>query len=79
MHRSPLTPRGEGTQPVKEPPFSRAENGGFFDRLYAEGVAGLLIEEFTGKDMHDPQKAADYFALILESSVPGILKSAAAH
>ena len=47
----------------------------FLAHFYTEGIAGLLIEEFTEKEGHDPEKAADYFTLILEKSLPSVLKS----
>ena len=47
----------------------------FLVHFYTEGIAGLLIDEFTNKEEHDPEKAADYFAAILESTLPSVLKS----
>ena len=43
--------------------------------FYTEAVAGLLIDEFTDKEGHDPKIAADYFALVLENSLPSVLGS----
>ncbi len=51
----------------------------FLVHFYTEAVAGLLIDEFTDKKGHDPQKAADYFSLILENSLPNVIKSAASN
>ena len=48
----------------------------FLAHFYTEAIAGLLIDEFTDKDGHDPEKAADYFALVLENSLPSVLLSA---
>ena len=45
----------------------------FLSHFYTEAVAGLLIDEFTDKQGHDADKTADYFALILENSLPSIL------
>lgn len=45
----------------------------FLAHFYTEAVAGLLIDEFTDKDGHDPKKAADYFTVILENSLPSVL------
>ena len=48
----------------------------FLAHFYTESVAGLLIDEFTDKEGHDPEKAADYFALVLKNSLPSVLTSA---
>ena len=48
----------------------------FLAHFYTEAVAGLLIDEFTDKEDHDPEKAADYFALVLKNSLPSVLTSA---
>ncbi len=48
----------------------------FLAHFYTGAIAGLLIDEFTEKDGHDPEKAADYFALVLENSLPNVLESA---
>ena len=47
----------------------------FLAHFYTEAIAGLLIDEFTEKEVHDPEKAADYFALVLENSLPSVLAS----
>ncbi len=47
----------------------------FLIHFYTEAIAGLLIDEFTNKEQHDPKIAADYFALILENSLPSVLQS----
>lgn len=47
----------------------------FLAHFYTEAIAGLLIDEFTDKEGHDPEKAADYFALVLENSLPSLLAS----
>lgn len=47
----------------------------FLTHFYTEAIAGLLIDEFTDEKGHDPQKAADYFAIILEKSLLSIMKS----
>jgi probable dihydroxyacetone kinase regulator len=47
----------------------------FLTHFYTEAVAGLLIDEFTNREGHDPGKAADYFALVLENSLQSVLKS----
>lgn len=47
----------------------------FLAHFYTEAVAGLLIDEFKNKDGHDPEKAANYFTLVLENSLPSVLKS----
>lgn len=47
----------------------------FLAHFYTEAIAGLLIDEFTEKEGHDPQKAADYFSLVLENSLPSVLTS----
>ncbi len=48
----------------------------FLAHFYTEAVARLLIDEFTDKEGHDPEKAADYFALVLKNSLPSVLTSA---
>ena len=48
----------------------------FLAHFYTEAIAGLLIDEFTDKEGHDPEKAASYFALVLENSLPSVLESA---
>lgn len=45
----------------------------FLAHFYTEAIAGLLIDEFTDKEGHDPEKAVDYFALVLENSLPSVL------
>lgn len=47
----------------------------FLAHFYTEAAAGLLIDEFTDKEGHDPKIAADYFALVLENSLPCVLGS----
>ena len=47
----------------------------FLAHFYTEAAAGLLIDEFTEKEGHDPKIAADYFALVLENSLPSVLGS----
>ncbi len=49
----------------------------FLAHFYTEAIAGLLIDEFTDKEKHDPQKAADYFSLVLERSLPSLLENGA--
>ncbi len=49
----------------------------FLAHLYTEAIAGMLIDEFTAKEVHDPEKVVEYFSLVLKSSLPSILKSAA--
>lgn len=48
----------------------------FLAHFYAEGIAGLLISEFTGRDDHDPECVVDYLSRILKGSLPGILTHA---
>jgi len=47
----------------------------FLAHFYTEAAAGLLIDEFTDKEGHNPKIAADYFALVLENSLPSVLGS----
>lgn len=49
----------------------------FLAHLYTEAIAGLLIDEFTNNEAHDPEKAVEYLSLVLKSSLPSVLKSAA--
>ena len=46
----------------------------FLARFYTEAIAGLLIDEFTNKEGHDPRQAAEYFSVILKNSLPSVLK-----
>lgn len=48
----------------------------FLTHFYTEAIAGLLIDEFTDKEGHEPEKAVEYLALILKSSLPDVLMSA---
>ncbi len=48
----------------------------FLAHFYTEAIAGLLVDEFTDKEGHDPEKAANYFALVLKNSLPSVLESA---
>ena len=47
----------------------------FLARFYVEGVAGFLIDEFTGKKEHDPETAVEYLSCILKNSLPSVLES----
>ena len=49
----------------------------FLAHLYTEALAGMLIDEFTNKDGHDPEKVVKYLSLVLKSSLPAILSTAA--
>ena len=49
----------------------------FLAHLYTEALAGMLIDEFTNKDNHDPEKVVKYLSLVLKNSLPGVLASAA--
>lgn len=49
----------------------------FLAQFYTEAIAGLLINEFTNNECHDPSEAVEYFSLILKSSLPHVLMSAA--
>ena len=48
----------------------------FLTHLYTEAIAGLLIDEITSKERHDPEKTVEYFSLLLKSSLPSALASA---
>ncbi len=50
----------------------------FLAHFYTEAIAGMLIDEFTDKDGHNPDKAVEYLSVILKNSLPSVLKSAAA-
>ncbi len=50
----------------------------FLAHLYTEALAGMLIDEFTNKNGHDPEKVVRYLSLIIKSSIPEILMTAAA-
>lgn len=49
----------------------------FLTHLYAEAISGLLVSEFTGKEDHDPEKAVEYFSLVIKNSITSALKGAA--
>ena len=46
--------------------------------VHTEAIAGMLIDKFTDKDGHNPDKAVEYLLVILKNSLPSVLKSAAA-
>lgn len=48
----------------------------FLAHFYTEAVAGILIDEFMGKEEHDPEKVVEYLSLVLKNSLPSILGSA---
>lgn len=50
----------------------------FWAHFYTEAIAGMLIDEFTDKNGHNPDKAVEYLSVILKNSLPSVLKSAAA-
>lgn len=50
----------------------------FLAHFYTEAIAGMLIDEFTDKNGHNPDKAVEYLSVILKNSLPSVLKSAAA-
>ena len=47
----------------------------FLAHFYTEAIAGLLIDEFTDKEGHEPEKAVEYLSMILKSSLPNVLMS----
>lgn len=49
----------------------------FLAHFYTEAIAGMLIDEFTDKNGHNPDKAVEYLSVILKNSLPSVLKSAA--
>ena len=48
----------------------------FITHFFTEAIAGMLIDEFTNKDGHDPDKAVEYLSLVLKNSLPGVLQNA---
>lgn len=48
----------------------------FLSHFYAEAIAGLLIEEFTNKEEHDPERVVEYLSRVLKNSLPSLLQSA---
>ena len=42
-----------------------------------EAIAGMLIDEFTDKNGHNPDKAVEYLSVILKNSLPSVLKNPA--
>lgn len=49
----------------------------FLTHFYTEAAAGLLIDEFTDKEGHEPEQAVEYLSLVLKSSLPDVLLNAA--
>ena len=47
----------------------------FLVHFYTEAIAGILIDEFMGKEDHDPEKVVEYFALVLKHSLPNVLEN----
>lgn len=48
----------------------------FLAHFYTGAIANLMIDEITDKQGHAPEKAVEYFSLILKSSLPEVLKTA---
>lgn len=48
----------------------------FLTHFYTEAIAGLLIDEFTNQEGHDPEKAVEYISLVLKNSLPSVLAGA---
>ena len=46
----------------------------FLAHFYTEGLAGLLIDEFKDKENHNPDTAVKYISLIMNASLPEVLK-----
>ena len=49
----------------------------FLAHFYTEAIAGMLIDEFTDKEGHDPEKVVEYLSYVLKNSLPSVLSSAA--
>lgn len=49
----------------------------FIAHFYTEAAAGLLIDEFTDKEGHDPELAVKYLSLIMKYSLPHLMETAA--
>ena len=47
----------------------------FLSHFYTEAIAGLLIEEFTAKEQHDPEQVVEYLSRVLKDSLPSLLTS----
>ncbi len=48
----------------------------FLAHFYTEAIAGILIDEFMGKEEHDPEKVVEYISLVLMHSLPNVLENA---
>lgn len=48
----------------------------FLAHFYTEAIAGMLIDEFTDKESHDPEKAVKYISVVLKNSLPSVLTAA---
>ena len=49
----------------------------FLAHFYTEAIAGLLIDEITDRQGHDPEQAVEYLSRILNDSLPSVLAGAA--
>ena len=48
----------------------------FLSHLYTEAIAGMLIDEFMSKEGHNPNLTAEYLSVVLNNSLPSVLKNA---
>ncbi|MCJ0564807.1 TetR/AcrR family transcriptional regulator C-terminal domain-containing protein [Enterococcus cecorum] len=48
----------------------------FLSHFYTEAIAGMLIDEFMSTEGHDPSLAAEYLSVVLNNSLPSVLKNA---
>ena len=49
----------------------------FLAHFYTEAIAGMLIDEFTDREGHDPEKAVEYLSVVIKNSLPSVLAGAA--
>ena len=54
---------------------TKAEFKEFLAHFYTEAIAGMLIDEFRGKEGHDPERVVEYLSIVLKNSLPGVLTS----
>ena len=49
----------------------------FVASFYTGAISSLLIDELTDENNHDPEKAAEFLSVVLNNSLPEVIKSSA--
>ena len=47
----------------------------FLCDLYAEGIAGMLINLFRHPEKYDKERLIEYFSIVVHNSVPSVIKA----